>query len=72
MLFVQEEKYSDLAKDVKDANGVTVSVAVNAADLNKIQSDYDTCVDVFILNKDLFTVDNILAFIGAKVDFDEP
>lgn len=65
MLFVQEENYSTFVKDMKDSNGVTVSVGVAEADLAFIQSEYATKVDVFIEAKDTVTTEYILDYIGT-------
>lgn len=70
MFFVQEENFDTVVKDVKNQNGVQMSVGVSNADLDRISEDYDTLVDVFIANKELVTSDVILAFIGDKVVFD--
>lgn len=70
MFFVQEENFDTVVKDVKDQNGVQMSVGVSASALDRISEDYDTLVDVFIANKELVTSDAILAFIGDKVVFD--
>ena len=70
MFFVQEENFDTVVKDVKDQNGVQMSVGVSDAALDRISEDYDTLVDVFIANKELVTSDAILAFIGEKVVFD--
>ena len=69
MLFVQEEYYEDLIKDVKSTNNVTVSVGVSDTDLTKLMADYDTLIDAFIANKESITVDAIIAYIGNKLQF---
>ena len=67
MLFVQEDYLDTLSDDISKKNsGVNASVNVSTVDLNKIMSDYETLVDVFIGNKEIVTVDVILAFIGNK------
>ncbi len=71
MLFVQEEQYDTLTKDIAGENaGLDVSVTLADAHLNKIKTDYATLVDEFIKNKDNVTVDSIIAFIGEAVKFD--
>ena len=71
MLFVQEEQYDTLTKDIAGENaGLDVSVTLASAHLNKIKADYATLVDEFIKNKDNVTVDSIIAFIGEAVKFD--
>ncbi len=70
MLFVQEENLDTLVKDVKETNGITVSVSIADGDLKKLLGDYDVLVDAFIANKDAVTVHKILEFIGTKVTFE--
>ena len=69
MLFVQEENYSTLVQDVKNANGIDITVTLSNAKLNKLQADYDAYVDVFIENKAVVTEDAIIAAIGGKKTF---
>ena len=69
MLFVQEEQYDDLVKDVKSENGIDISVNVSTTNRNKQKSDYDTLVDAFINNKTDITVDYIIEYIGDPVEF---
>ena len=70
MLFVQEDHYDTLAEDIKAENKVTISVDVDNADLNKLLSDYDSLLPVFIENKDKVTVDIIIGYIGDKINFE--
>ena len=70
MFFVQEENFDTVVKDVKDQNGVQMSVNVDSGDLEYLSQCYDKLVDVFIVNKELVTSDVILEFIGEKVVFD--
>ncbi|MDE6293777.1 MAG: InlB B-repeat-containing protein, partial [Clostridiales bacterium] len=71
MLFVQEEQFDTLSKDVKSENdGVNIAVTVSATNLNKQKSDYDTLVDEFIANKQAITVDYIIEYIGTPIEFD--
>jgi uncharacterized repeat protein (TIGR02543 family) len=68
MLFVQEEKLSSLAADILAANsGVISTFSLNVAttDLNRILNDYDTLIDAFIAQKDNYTVQTILDFVGT-------
>lgn len=69
MLFVQEEYYSDLAKDVKSKNNVTVSVNVSENNLSKLMSDYAALIDVLITNKNAITSSAIIEMIGTKKNF---
>ncbi len=72
MLFVQEENYSTLTSDVASVNsGVTLSVTLDSARLQKIEDDYDTLVDVFIAHKDAISEDAIRDMIGAPVSWEE-
>ena len=70
MFFVQEENFETLTDDVKKANTITVSVTIDSADLTKIQTDYDTYVDIFITNKELVSEEIIVAYIGEKIIFE--
>ena len=69
MLFVQEEYYPDLASDVKSANNITVDVALSDAYVTEIMDAYDELIPAFIENKASVTVEDILAFIGQKIEF---
>ncbi|MCH5153920.1 MAG: InlB B-repeat-containing protein [Clostridiales bacterium] len=72
MLFVQEEVYDTLTKDVKGANPNVTNLAIATsatAHLSKQQSDYATLVDEFINNKTEITMEYILEFIGEKKTF---
>ena len=69
MLFVQEENYDTLVDDVKAENKITISIGVTNKNLAKLLADYDTLIDVFIANKEGFTVDFIVERIGNKVTF---
>lgn len=69
MLFVQEEDFGTLSADIKEKNGVTVTVLVENAALTKLLADYDTLIPTFIENKGLYSVEAIIALIGEKVSF---
>ncbi len=70
MLFVQAENFEDLTKDVSSANsGVNVTVTMNGTDFDKLKSDYDKLIDIFIKNKDSITETAIIDFIGNKIVF---
>ena len=61
MLFIQEgDNYNSFAKDMKDDNNITASVALNQTYLNKILSDYDSLIDIFIENKEIMTSEEII------------
>lgn len=52
MLFVQDEFYDSLIKDINDENkGLQVTINVNQKDLEKIRSDYNSLINIFIENK---------------------
>ena len=51
MMFIQEgDNFSSFVSDMKKDNGIDVSVSLNTTYLNKILSDYDTLIDIFIQN----------------------
>lgn len=64
MLFVQEEKYEDLVADMKKDNGISLVPLVDAASLEKIKSEYQEKVPLFLENKDAITSEFIIQFIG--------
>lgn len=70
MLFVQEEYLDTLTDDVRSVNpAVTLTVTMNTTDLTRIESDYDTLIDVFITNKSTATSSDVVAAIGEKISF---
>ena len=71
MLFVQEEYFGTLTDDIKAENkNVNASVTITDLDLEQLTNDYETLIPVFIENKELYTVELILAYIGEKIKFD--
>jgi hypothetical protein len=60
----------DLIKDVKNTNDITLTQTVKDTTVSKIQSEHDTLIPTFKENKDSFTVDHILEFIGTRVVFE--
>ncbi len=71
MMFIQEDNdidsnFSDYPSDMKKNNGITSSVTLNNALLNKILSDYDTYIDVFIINKENMSSDQIIQYLEAQ------
>ncbi|HOI47589.1 MAG TPA: InlB B-repeat-containing protein [Bacilli bacterium] len=67
MLFVQEEQLSTLVTDVNTSNaGLTFGFNASTTIQNQIMSDYDTLIDPFNLQKEEFTIQNILDYIGVK------
>ena len=71
MLFVQEEYFDTLTDDIKAENkNVNASVAIADLALEQLMNDYETLIPVFVENKELYTVELILAYIGEKIKFD--
>ena len=71
MFFVQEEVFDNLTDDVKDSNGIEISVSVNDNDLKALLDEYDAKINLVTLNKDKYSVDAIIAYIGEKLIFTE-
>ena len=70
MLFIQEDYYDTHTDDIRSANAnVNAVVAVSNADRSQLINDYEELVPVFVENKDIFTVEVILAYIGEKIIF---
>lgn len=70
MLFIQEDYYDAHTDDIRSANAnVNAVVTVSDADRSHLISDYEELVPVFVENKDVFTVEVILAYIGEKIIF---
>ena len=69
MLFVQEEVFDDLSKDVKKANGITVSVKIDDSNLEALMEEYAAKTEILEENKEKYTVEAIFAFIGGKKEF---
>ncbi len=72
MFFVQEgDNYNSLSTDMKSDNGLTVSVSLSSVKLNKLLSDYDTYIPVFIENKDSMSSEAIIAYLSTGVSIEE-
>ena len=69
MLFVQEEVYSELIKDVKSTNDVTIQINLDEKHMQKLNNEYKTKIDIYEKNKNIYTVDYINKYIGNKVTF---
>lgn len=69
MLFVQEEYYNDLVSDVYSKNNVNISVTLSSADLSKLNNEHAGKIPTLIQNKDKYTVENIMAYIGEPKSF---
>ena len=68
MIFVQEGYYDSLSDDIKSVNrNVNAEITVSNQDIEQLMNDYADLVPIFIENKDLFTVDMILEYIGEKI-----
>jgi hypothetical protein len=68
MLFIQEDYYDSHTDDIKSANkNVIATVTVSEKDRTQLTSNYDEFVPVFVENKEIFTVELILAYIGDKI-----
>ncbi len=64
MMFIQEgDNYNSFSTDMLKDNGVTASVSLPQTHLNKILSDYDTLIDIFIANKDAMSSEAIIAYL---------
>lgn len=69
MLFIQQEKLDDLVTDVKKQNTYLTNFTYNVPSKveDKIIADYETLIDIFIEQKDSFSSDDILDFIGSAL-----
>lgn len=68
MIFVQEGYYDSLSDDIKSVNGnVNAEIIVSNQDVEQLMNAYADLVPIFIENKDLFTLDMILEYIGKKI-----
>lgn len=67
MLFVQEDYYDSLSDDVKSTNNVNAQVTVIDEDVEQLTTSYAELVPIFTENKEAFSVDIILAYIGIKI-----
>lgn len=64
MMFIQEgDNYNSFSTDMLKDNSVTASVSLSQTHLNKILSDYDTLIDIFIANKDAMSSEAIIAYL---------
>ena len=69
MFFIQEEDFDGIEATVGNANDITIEILTKNADISAIMEAYDDFLPIFIENKELVTVDNILIFIGNKIEF---
>ena len=64
MMFIQEgSNYNSFETDIKKDNSVEASVSLSSTYLNKILSDYDTLIDIFIVNKENMSSDEIIKYL---------
>ena len=65
MMFIQEgDNFNSFTKDIKDDNNIDASVNMNTSDLNKILTDYDNLITIFISNKEKMSSDDIKAYLA--------
>ena len=66
MMFIQEgANYNSFKTDMLNDNGIDVSVSLNSAYLNKILTDYDNLIDIFIANKENMSSEAIIAYLAS-------
>lgn len=64
MMFIQEgDNYNLFSSDILKDNGITTSVTLSQTHLNKILSDYDALIDIFISNKDAMSSEAIISYL---------
>lgn len=67
MLFVEAENYETLVKDVKDTNGVDISVDVDSEVLDKLIESYEKMIPDLKENKENISAEYIVEYIGTKI-----
>ena len=73
MMFIQDNNdkdtnFNDFPSDILSKSGITASVKLAQADLNKVRDDYAKLIDVFIANKDTVTGTTIETYIGGAIE----
>lgn len=73
MMFIQDNNdkdtnFNDFPSDILSKSGITASVKLAQADLNKVRDDYAKLIDVFIANKDTVTGTTIETYIGNAIE----
>ncbi len=64
MMFIQEgSNYNSFTSDIKKDNNIDASVSLNQTHLNKILADYDTLIDIFIVNKESMSSETINEYL---------
>ncbi|MBR2970651.1 MAG: InlB B-repeat-containing protein [Clostridia bacterium] len=69
MLFVQEENYGTLVDDIEEKNNISIVITLSNAHIEKIMLDYDILIPAFELIKDEMTSQEIVDYIGSKIEF---
>ncbi len=69
MLFVQAEQYNSLVTDVRanNSNLSSFNITVSATTLAKIEVDYETTINVFVIAKDNTKNEDVIEYIGSKI-----
>jgi uncharacterized repeat protein (TIGR02543 family) len=69
MLFVQEEQLGTLSSDITSSNSqvVSFSLLLSTDIQNKIKADYLVMIPIFITNKENFSAEDVLIFIGSNL-----
>ena len=72
MMFIQDDNdkdtnFSDFPSDILSKSGITASVNLAQAYLNKIRVDYASLIDIFIKHKDEVTGTTIENYIGGAI-----
>ena len=64
MMFIQEgENFESFTDDVYKDNNINLSVSLSQNHLNKILNDYDTLIDIFVVNKELVSSEVIASYL---------
>lgn len=64
MMFIQEGRnYNSFESDILKDNNINASVSLSSNYLNKILSDYDSLIDIFIVNKENMSSEEIIAYL---------
>lgn len=72
MLFCQEEYLETLTADIAEKNdGLTLQIALNSKDLEKIIADHKVLIDAFIAHQNAMDEDTIRALIGSRITFSQ-
>ncbi|MDE6013546.1 MAG: hypothetical protein K2G50_01225, partial [Anaeroplasmataceae bacterium] len=64
MLFVQQEYMDTLSSDINEKNQMNISLKTTSSQVQTITNYYEVNVDIFILNKDRISAEQIVEFIG--------